>query len=89
MIPLMSMIQLTSSVTMSNLIPWKKISRLEKIPMIPRMSMIQLTSLVMMSNLIPQKKDQPSGKYPSDHSDVNDSIELFGNNVVVYPSVIQ
>jgi len=58
------MIQLTSLVKMSNLIPQKKISHLEKIPMIPLMSMIQLTSLVMMSNLIPQKKFSRLEKIP-------------------------
>jgi len=52
----MSMIQLTSTVTMSNLILRKEISHLEKIPMIPLMSMIQVTSLVTMSNLIPREK---------------------------------
>ena len=29
----------------------------------------------------PAEKNQPSGKNPSDPSDVNDSIDLFGNNV--------
>jgi hypothetical protein len=45
------------------------------------MSMTQMMLLVMMLNLIPRGKNQPSGKNPSDPSDVNDSIDLFGNNV--------
>jgi hypothetical protein len=43
--------------------------------------MTQMMSLVTMSNLILRGKNQPSGKNPSDPSDVNDSIDLFGNNV--------
>jgi len=43
--------------------------------------MTQMMLLVMMLNLIPRGKNQPSGKNPSDPSDVNDSIDLFGNNV--------
>jgi hypothetical protein len=34
-----------------------------------------------MLNLIPRKKNQPSGRNPSDPSDVNDSIDLFGNDL--------
>jgi hypothetical protein len=78
LIYLISIIQLTYLVTTLKL---EKISHLEQIPVTPLMLMIQLTSLVMTLNLIPLEKNQPSGTNPSDPSDVNDSIDLFGNDI--------